>query len=672
MDKENVNPTPEEEIAEQVETEAMVEEAEAEPAEAAEADGEESPAEAEAAEADEEMAEGAESTEEEAPAEAEAEDIDIEADEYTYTPRVKNKKAKKGFKAGYIIAPIAAVAVLVGAFLALPMTIAKDTIANNVWVRDIDLSGLTAQEAEELLATNYEPTEKQFSVIFESEGRAERTAFTAEEIEFATDIKGTVADAYAVGREDNYFKNAWGVLRGFFVKSDIGARPSYNDEALSNIFYELGARINGEGEDVKVEIADDLLTITPAKPGQSHNVDAAKAEFEASVRKGITADIPLTLKSNEADKLDVDEIYAEYAVEAKDAEYVIEGNDVIVTDHIVGVEIDKAKLSALIEQVNNGVEGNIPVTITMPAVTNEALQNSLFGTTLATYSSNYSSSSANRAYNVELAASKINGIILADGAEFSYNGTVGNANAANGFKMATVFSDGKKTEGIGGGVCQVSSTLYCSVLRADLEVVERKNHSLPIAYVPGGQDATVAYGAIDFRFRNNTGAPIKIVATSAGRNLTVSILGAASAKKNVEVVSQKVSHLAPVMTEIPDPTLPVGTTEIVSKGSAGSVYVVYKRVFDANGSLIKETSTRSTYRATPGEIKVGTGEAVPGTDVPAVSPENPEVTPNPGAEIPPTENEAPPTETDTPAPEVSAPDEYEEPEIGENGYPAGL
>ena len=205
--------------------------------------------------------------------------------------------------------------------------------------------------------------------------------------------------------------------------------------------------------------------------------------------------------------------------------------------------------------------------------------------------------------------------------------------------MATVFSNGKVTEGIGGGVCQVSSTLYCAVLRADLEVIERHNHSLPIAYVPGGQDATVAYGALDFRFKNNTGAPIRIIATSSNRNLTVSIVGASSAKKKVEVTSQKVSSIAPTMTEVPDATLPAGTTKVISEGKSGSVYVAYKKVYDANGKLISESSTRSAYKATPGEIAVGT----------AVVPAEPTIT-TPDTVIPndtPNEDVTPPEKTDT-------------------------
>lgn len=662
MEKENLTPSPEEEKVEMTAEET---------AEVAEITEETAP-EADTADEPVEVVEEAVNTEES--------DI-THSPEYTYTSRKDRRKgkgrkksepkpkAKKAstFKARYVVIPTSIVAVLAAGFIALPMTLADGVIANNVYVKDINLSGLTQDEAEKLIATEYEPLEKNFSVVFETETDKVSAEFTAEEIEYATDIKGTAEDAYNFGRSGKFYENSWNILRSYFVKADIGAKPSFNEEVLSGILYNLGAKVHGEGEDIKITVENNLLSITPATAGQSHNVGLALSEFSNSVRIGKTKDIPVTLINNASDKLDADKLYKELSAEAKDAEYVIEGNEVIITDHVVGLEIDKAKLSALVDQVNNGIAGTIDVIQTIPEITTESIQSSLFGTTLATYSSNYSTSSANRAYNVELAASKINGLILPAGAEFSYNDVVGNANAANGFKMATIFADGKTTEGVGGGVCQTSSTLYCAVLRADLEVVERHNHSLPISYVPGGQDATVSYGVLDFRFKNNTGAPIKIVATSASRNLTVSILGPAEAKKIVEVSSQKVSSVAPTMKEVPDPTLPVGTTKVVSQGKSGSVYVAYKRVLDANGNVISQSSTRSTYRATPGEILVGTATSTPpaeGGDVPTGTTPDTPTTPD-APETP----DTPATPEPEPAP---AEPEPSEPVLKEDGYPEGL
>lgn len=596
----------------------------------------------------------------------------IPEDEYTYKSRKETKKVKTGkehsdkknLKFLYAVIPAALIIVLFAAFLSLPLFLPKNAIASNVWSGNINLSKLTVNEAQNVILGNYNAENVDFSVTFTHEGKIKRTSFSSANIEYTADSAKTAQAAYNIGRSGNIFANSWNVLRSFFAPVDVGMIPSCNEDNLSEIFYSLGTQVYGEGEDTKCVIENGILTITPSTPGQSRDLSQAISEFLTSVQQGKYHDIPITLNSNESDKLDADQLYKKLCVEPKNAEYKINENQVTITDHVVGIDIDKAKLAALVEQVNNGSAGSIEVIYKNPEITKEQLQQSLFGTTLATFNSSYKSSSANRAYNVELAASKVNGVILANGAEFSYNDVVGNANAANGFKMATVYSGGKVTEGVGGGVCQVSSTLYCAVLRSDLEVTERHNHSLPISYVPGGQDATVAYDILDFRFKNNTGAPIKIVASCSNRTVTVSILGAASAKKNVEVISQKTSSIAPTMTEIQDPTLPTGQTKVISNGQYGSVYVTYKRVYDANGAMVSETKTTSRYKATPGEIAVGTAPvptqpAVPET--PAV-PNEPTVSTTPAEQAPPSSSgqtseqppaEAAPPSTDAP---VSIPD----------------
>lgn len=535
-------------------------------------------------------------------------------EEYTYTSRKERGKTHKRRKNGKshkkaLIAAVtsaSAVVLLSAAFFCLPLTLTEGQIASNVYSGDTSLGGMSISAAAEALAKVTIPENIDFSVNFTHDEKTVEADFSSGDISFAVDSEKTAEEAYNFGRSGNIAKNSWDILCSLFSRRDIGLVPSFDEEALSEILYNLGAEVYGESTDMQCVVENNTLTITPPTPGQSHNVSEAIAEFVESVRSGVYTDIPVTLKDNENDKIDADELYEKLAAEPKNAEYVINGNEVTITEHVVGLRLDKAKLRALVEQVNDGITGSIEVEQLMPEVTTEQLRQSLFGTTLASFSSNYASSSANRAYNVELAASKINGIILADGAEFSYNAAVGNANAANGFKMATIFSNGKVTEGIGGGVCQISSTLYCAVLRSDLQVTERHNHSLPIGYVPGGQDATVSYGTLDFKFKNNTGAPIKIVTVCENRNVTVSIVGNAAAKKNVEVVSEKVATIAPTTTQVNDPTLPAGQTKVITAGKAGSVYMTYKRVYDASGALVSETKTKSSYKATPGETAVGT------------------------------------------------------------------
>ena len=137
----------------------------------------------------------------------------------------------------------------------------------------------------------------------------------------------------------------------------------------------------------------------------------------------------------------------------------------------------------------------------------------------------YGGSTANRCANVARAASLINGKVIAPGDVFSFNDTVGHRTIENGFSTAKEYVDGKSVDGIGGGTCQVSSTLYSAVLYADLSIVERLNHMMTVGYIPLGQDATVSDGGVDFKFKNNTDYPIKVSAYTSGATITVSIIG---------------------------------------------------------------------------------------------------------------------------------------------------
>ncbi|MEG2380317.1 MAG: VanW family protein, partial [Oscillospiraceae bacterium] len=173
---------------------------------------------------------------------------------------------------------------------------------------------------------------------------------------------------------------------------------------------------------------------------------------------------------------------------------------------------------------------------TPPAVTSEMLTADLYSETLGSYNSDFGGSSAPRANNVRLASKKMNGTELMPGEVFSYNNIVGERSRANGFQAAPVFVGNKVESGLGGGVCQPSSTLYSAVLYANLEIVERNQHSLSVSYMPGGMDATVSYGSLDFRFKNNTPYPVKVLAIPDGGTLKCSILGYNPEKTSVQIV----------------------------------------------------------------------------------------------------------------------------------------
>lgn len=214
---------------------------------------------------------------------------------------------------------------------------------------------------------------------------------------------------------------------------------------------------------------------------------------------------------------------------------------------------------------------------------------------LSTYTTWYNNGEVDRTHNLVMAASAINGQVVQPGKIFSFNKTVGARTFETGYRDAMVIVSGKFEPGVGGGICQVSSTLYNAVLLADLEVVERHNHALAVAYIPVGLDATVAYGLQDFQFQNNTGHPIYIRATTGSGKLTVNLYGHLSNKKRIELSSviDKVIPFEEIRQE--DSNLNPGEEKIDHKGFPGYVARSFKLVYDESGQVAKRIQLATDY-----------------------------------------------------------------------------
>ena len=155
---------------------------------------------------------------------------------------------------------------------------------------------------------------------------------------------------------------------------------------------------------------------------------------------------------------------------------------------------------------------------------------------------------------------------------FSYNKTLGARTAAAGYKNAKVYEAGQVVDGIGGGICQISTTLYNTVLRANLEIVERKNHQFVTSYVEAGMDATVVYGMTDFKFKNTRKYPVKIIASAKNGVATVSLYGIKESEEyTFSFRTVTVSTIPTSIKYVDDPTLVVGTEKVKQKGANGNL-----------------------------------------------------------------------------------------------------
>ncbi len=240
------------------------------------------------------------------------------------------------------------------------------------------------------------------------------------------------------------------------------------------------------------------------------------------------------------------------------------------------------------------VRANISIAEQVPEVTAKDLE--IMGE-LASYVTWYKVAEIDRSHNLTRAANSINGHMVRPGKEFSFNKTVGPRTLATGYRDAPVIVGNTLEPGLGGGICQVSSTLYNACLLAGLDIVERHNHGLAVSYVPLGLDATVAYGASDFRFKNNTDYPVYIRALAGGGKLSVNIYGHLEYKKNIQT-SHVVDEILPFeyRDEI-DPEMKTGESRVDHKGFPGYVVRSFRTYYDnANQLINSEMLARDKYK----------------------------------------------------------------------------
>ncbi len=276
-----------------------------------------------------------------------------------------------------------------------------------------------------------------------------------------------------------------------------------------------------------------------------------------------------------------------------------------------GHQVDhEALYEKLLMLVTHGVEpyeAEVAMVDIEPTHTVESIKSMGLKGLLSSYSTNFNPNQVGRTYNVRVAAAALDGLMVSPGEEVSFNKVVGPRSTEAGYKNAKIILNNEFVDGLGGGVCQVSSTLYNAVLLANLEVTERDNHSLPVGYVPVGRDATVAFNYLDFRFKNNQDSYVLIKSKADNNSLTFKIYGNTDNKKDVTIKSWVVRVLEPEVIYEKDPNLAKGEQIIKQEGIRG-YKAAGELIISQNGEQTHKPLPESLYRARNEIIAVGTKE----------------------------------------------------------------
>jgi len=474
-----------------------------------------------------------------------------------------------------------------------------DTVFPNVYADGIKLSGMTLAEATRtLINAGYESNADGVSatIIFPDDSSF---TVTGNEVGFSLNAEDAAKAAYGYGRGGSLLANEIVYIKAYLTRTDLrdvsktrfdaslirslaaAYTKAFNDTLIDD-YYSIGrnsitiikgAEFTSADEEAVYDLA--VKTIMQAMEEQKHLI----AEYTPGA--STSQEIDLTLLYNRITIEPVSSVYDPKTFGATESEK--------------GVSFDLKSAQTKLNSAEIGVAVVIPLIVLEPEINREDIEVLLFRDVLSETKTNILGTS-NRLNNITLAAEAIDGKQMNKGDVFSFNETVGPRTAERGYREAGAYINGMTVNEIGGGICQTSSTLYNSVLLADLEVVERQPHMFTVSYLPLGSDATINWGTIDFKFRNSTDYPIRIETTINGRDITVKLIGTKLDDNYIKTFYTLISTTPFEVVEKEDESVQPGERIQKTDGSTGFVVDTYKYYYDAEDNLIDEKLVgRSTY-----------------------------------------------------------------------------
>ncbi len=492
----------------------------------------------------------------------------------------KRKKRGNGGKIAVIVFVCVVALLLAGAAGFGVYVSGSDTIYPKVSVNGTDVGGMTAAEAASALeAAGWGEGEKTVTV----ELPLEHTLTVN-----AADVGAELTAQEAADRAFDYchggtiIENVMAYVRCLVSGAEVEIKAEVDEAALADIVREEVTQVKSGLMTSGVEIKGETLEVVKGASA----VEIDESELMSLVKTALEdmkyGPLDYEVEVNASVELDIDELYNSICCEAKDAYYDKEKKEVV--ESVTGVDFNKAEAQKLWDAAELGETVEIPLELTEPERTTEYVESRLFADDLGeTVTTSLAGSTQNRITNVQLAAASIDGIILAPGEQFSYNDALGERTTERGYKAAGAYSGGQVVQEVGGGICQVSSTLYYAALLANLQIDVRTCHYFPVGYLPAGLDATVSWGGPEFKFTNNRDWPIKIEASVDTAKNTVSVHIVGTDEDGSYVQMTYATWLVYGNSEYPET-------------ATGYKAATYRSVFDKNGNLLsKELEAYSEY-----------------------------------------------------------------------------
>ena len=526
-------------------------------------------------------------------------------------PAEKSRSAGK--TAGLVIGIVLGVLVLgYGAACAAAQMVYGHAALPNTTVLGLDVSGMSAQEAEQLWQEKGAAALESTAIDLTREGQTVGSVTLAE-------LGVTVKPLYisrAAGCDSasddplTVAGSGWTLLCSYLRPTDVTPQLDVDGATLTDTCETLADTLDCTLVDGSYRLENGQgLYITKPRDGEKLDGGALRTLLEQRLAARDLSPAECVYRARQAAALDVQALHDE--LEGKTVSAVCDKATGRPTQSHVGVTFDTAAVQSQLDAAAPGTEFLADAEVQFPAVTTEELETAMFRDVLGT-STTKCAGPWGRHQNIRLAAKAINGNIYNPGEEFWYNAAVGQRTEARGFQPAAAYSGGRTVTSIGGGICQVSSTLYYATLLSDLKIVLRYAHMFDPGYMPvTGCDATVSWGGPDFAFRNDTDYPIKIVTSynDDTNELTVTIMGTRVNDNYVVMTNQFLSYSEFKVVYKEDESVSPGDQVVDQYGHNGYEVRTYRNVYDGDGKLLRSTvEATSDYDRGDKIILVAPGE----------------------------------------------------------------
>ena len=468
---------------------------------------------------------------------------------------------------------------------------AQDTIFPNVYLADVAVGGMTIEEAAAAVDEAVTFTGK--APVLQVELPDQTLTFEPEQTTYASDSLAAAHMAMAYGRSGNAFKAVFSYLSREPVYLDLATGLELDSAYIRDIIDQAAKKASTPLEPSSITYNEEKqqLEIKTGSPSVELDADSLFDAVRQAYTDGDTEPMQWDYTEKLPEPIDPAAYQKTLYSEPQDARYDAETRTIVAD--VPGLSFDLEEAQSKVDKAGYGATVTVKLKEIPAELTAEELDEQMFGYKLEGRTSPYRASQESRTKNLELACQAINGLILNPGDVFSFNEVLGERTAEKGYLPAPVFAGEGNTEG--GGICQVASTIFYTVLYADLETVERKEHSYPVDYVPKGMDAAIYWDeGQDYKFRNNKEHPIRIEAFLDGTHVNINFWGIKENDNYVVMTSEIFEKWIDPDEEIVNPNKPAGYRQQVQWATSGMKINAFKSVFNGDNELIR-TERYYTY-----------------------------------------------------------------------------